>query len=322
MFARLSQISRQLRPASSILRSPLATRPSMAASAAQSHLRATLHTAACLIIGDEVLNGKTKDSNSAYLARYCFSLGINLQRVEVIADDADEISEAVVRMSNRYNAVFTSGGIGPTHDDITYQSIASAFNLPLVLHDEAFERMKKLSRPHPSQPNFSYDTPSPALDAKKRMVILPYDSSVPDKDQVRFVADDLWVPVSVVNGNVHILPGVPRLFERLLDGLRPVLAPRVADPGGKGTTRILFSTPLAESEVAGYLTELSEKVKEKGIKVGSYPRWGKGRNTVTLVGRDGEYMESLVKEVEKGVKGRRVGREDEDDEGAGSDKDT
>jgi len=199
------------------------------------------------------------------------------------------------------------------HDDITYQSIAKAFNLPLKLYEPAFERMKRLSKPHPSQPNFDWDTPSPALTAKLRMVELPIDESKNPDEQVVFVDDNLWVPVSVVNGNIHILPGVPRLFERMIDGLKPMLLPRLTDPEGKGVYRILFSTPLAESAVAGYLTELAAKAEPKGVKVGSYPRWGKSHNTVTLVGRDLDFMESLVPEVEKGVQGKRVSVEGEDD---------
>lgn len=73
--------------------------------------------------------------------------------------------------------------------------------------------------------------------------------------------------------------------EKLIDGLKPHLLPRLADPEGKGTYRVLISTPMAESGVAPYLTELAAKVEHKGVKVGSYPRWGKKRNTVTLVGR-------------------------------------
>ena len=223
-------------------------------------------------------------------------------------------------MSKNYDFVITSGGIGPTHDDITYASIAKAFDLPLVLHKTALEKMKKLSRPHPNQQNFSWDEDSPARRAKLRMIELPYDKNLPDEEQVIFASEDLWVPISVVNGNVHIFPGIPRLFEKMLTGLKERLLPRLVDPEGKGVYRIIFSTPLPESEVAGYLTELSSKVDGKGIKVGSYPRWGKSRNTVTLVGKDKEYMESLVEEVEKGVKGRRVQQEGEDDD-SGSDKD-
>lgn len=287
------------------------------------------------------------DTNSAYFAKFCFGLGINLKKIVVIGDEESEIVENVRRFSEDFDFVVTSGGIGPTyvddrswfcfmivglcsetdlvdyrrHDDITYQSIAAAFDLPLIEHADAFSRMKKLSRPHPSQPNFSWDKPSAALEAKKRMIILPIDKSRPEEDQVLFVADDLWVPVSVVNGNIHILPGVPRLFEKIMDGLRPKLLPRVTDPEGKGIHRVYFSTPMAESEVAGFLTQLSKKTEPKGVKVGSYPRWGKSRNIVTLVGRDEDFMESLVKEVEEGCKGRRISSEDEVDD-SGSDQDT
>ncbi|KAI9758698.1 MAG: hypothetical protein M4579_002873 [Chaenotheca gracillima] len=272
-----------------------------------------IHTAGCLIIGDEVLGGKTVDTNSAYLAKFCFSLGMNLKRIEVISDDESEIIEATRRMSSNYDFVVTSGGIGPTHDDITYSSIAKGFGLTLKLHEQAFAKMKQVSKPHRSQPDFSWDKPSPALTAKLRMIELPWDESNEQNNEVLFVDDSLWVPISVVNGNVHILPGVPRLFQQLLEGLRPHLVPRLSDPEGKGIHRVLFSTPLAESAVAGYLTELAAKVEPKGVKVGSYPRWGKNRNTVTLVGRDEELLESLISEVEKGVQGHRVKTEGEDD---------
>ncbi|KAF2754622.1 3'-phosphoadenosine 5'-phosphosulfate sulfotransferase [Pseudovirgaria hyperparasitica] len=321
MYSRLSQLARHLsrpipnyahRSAASSLTSSL-VHPAPASIMAAERQKAMIHTAGCIIIGDEVLGGKTVDSNSAFFAKYCFSLGIQLKRIEVIADDEAEIVEATRRMSTTYDMVVTSGGIGPTHDDITYQSIAKAFDLPLKEHTEAFERMKRLSRPHKSQPDFDWNVPSPALNAKKRMIILPTDNSRPLEDQVVFVSDELWVPISVVNGNVHILPGVPRLFEQMLMGLKASLLPRLTDPEGKGVYRLLFSTPLAESAVAEYLTELASRVEAKGIKVGSYPRWGKDRNTVTLVGRDLEFMESLVPEVEKAVRGHRVSTEDEDD---------
>jgi molybdopterin-biosynthesis enzyme MoeA-like protein len=174
--------------------------------------------------------------------------------------------------------------------------------------------MKKLSKPHPSQPNFSWDEESPAKTAKLRMVELPTDAARDLKSQAIFPVDDMWVPVACINGNVHVLPGIPRLFERLLDGLKPFLLPRLTDPDGKGTLRVLISTPLPESEVAPYLTELAERVEGRGVKVGSYPRWGKKRNTVTLVGRDAEFIEGLVDEVVRNVKGRRVTVEGEDDD--------
>ncbi|ETN42122.1 uncharacterized protein HMPREF1541_04062 [Cyphellophora europaea CBS 101466] len=323
MFARVSQLSRHLsrtlpnythRSAAAVASTTM-TSPSLS-SGQQKNM---IHTAGCLIIGDEVLGGKTVDTNSAYLAKFCFSLGMAMKRVEVIADDEDEIIEAARRMSKNYDFVVTSGGIGPTHDDITYQSIAKAFGLELKLHDKTMEKMRRLSRPHKSQPNFDWDNPSPALKAKMRMAELPWDPSKSEDEQVIYVKDDLWVPISVVNGNIHILPGVPRLFEALLTGMKPMLLPRLKDPEGKGTYRMLFSTPLAESSVAEYLTELAKKVEPKGIKVGSYPRWGKKRNVVTLVGTDREYMNILEEEVAKGVEGKRVEVEGEDDTDAEED---
>ncbi|PHH75526.1 hypothetical protein CDD82_4403 [Ophiocordyceps australis] len=314
MLPRLSQVARHLsvssRLAATLVQCKL--RPSPASSLRMAS--PTIHTAACLVIGDEVLGGKTEDTNSAYVAKWCFSLGISLKRIEVIEDDEGEIMEAVRRISHRYDFVVTSGGIGPTHDDITYQSIAKAFGLPLKLHRETLERMKKLSRKPPSGPDFDWDTDTPALRAKLRMAQLPTDESRPMSEQVIYPAESLWVPISVVNGNVHILPGIPDLFVKLLDSLKPHVLPRLVDPEGKGTTRILISTPIPESEIAGYLDKLSSEVGSKGIKVGSYPRWGKTTNTVTLVGRDKALLESLVPEVERNVGGKRVMFEGEDDD--------
>ncbi|KAL3495304.1 MoaB/Mog domain-containing protein [Aspergillus germanicus] len=321
MFARLTQLTRHFyRPPFTRPSAPLVSpaTPFFASRGLASKMTSSvsgqskmIQTAAALIIGDEVLGGKTVDTNSAFFAKFCFSLGIQLKRIEVIADDEDEIIEAVRRMSNKYDFVVTSGGIGPTHDDITYTSIAKAFNLPLKLHEPAFERMKRLSKPHPNQPPLDWDKPSPTLTAKLRMVEIPHDENLPLETQAIFVAEDMWVPIAVVNGNVHILPGVPRLFERLLENLRPLLLPRLVNPEGKGIYRYLFSTPLPESAVAPYLTELAGRTESRGIKVGSYPRWQKKRNTVTLVGTDKEFLDSLVEEVEKNVQGKRVSQEDE-----------
>lgn len=111
----------------------------------------------------------------------------------------------------------------------------------------------------------------------------------------------------------HGLPLTQCIVESLLEGLKPSIISRLADPEGKGITRIIISTPMPESSVAGYLTELAAKVAPKGVKVGSYPRWGRQNNSVTLVGRDKEYLESLVPEVEQATEGKRVSVEGEDD---------
>ncbi|KAL8337972.1 hypothetical protein RB598_006721 [Gaeumannomyces tritici] len=330
MYARLSQAAKHLsgpRPGTAPWALGFARRGAMA-SADERNLR-TIHTAACLIIGDEVLNGKVRtifmlghtsnlaltathikivDTNSAYVAKWCFQLGIDLKRIEVIEDDESEIMEAVRRMSDRYDFVVTR------HDDITYQSIAKAFGLPLVLHQGAYERMKRLARPHPSQPDFNWNVESPAKTAKLRMVEVPTDETRDMDKQFLFLQEDLWVPVCVVNGNIHILPGVPKLFTRLIDGLKSVIMPRLVDPEAKGICRIMISTPMAESAVAPYLTELAARVEPRGVKVGSYPRWEKKRNTVTLVGKDKDFIETLVPEVVENVKGKVVTVEGEDDD--------
>ncbi|KAK1773545.1 MoaB/Mog domain-containing protein [Copromyces sp. CBS 386.78] len=321
MLSRLSQVARHLsRPAITSFVTPSTSAPrrtsttglfnSIMGSTATADERnaRTIHTAACLIIGDE-----TKDTNSNYMAKWCFKLGINLKRVEVIADDEDEIVEAVRRMSDHYDFVVTSGGIGPTHDDITYQSIAKAFGLPLKLNQEAFALMKKISVPRKGDPPFEWDKPSPVLTAKLRMVELPTDVNRDPAKQFLFPCEELWVPVAVVNGNVHILPGVPRLFERLLDGLKPYIQPRLVDPEGKGIARVTISTPLPESAIAAYLTELAGRVEPKGVKVGSYPRWGEKHNTVTLVGKDKAFLDSIAPEVCHYIKGRIVATEGDDD---------
>jgi hypothetical protein len=145
--------------------------------------------------------------------------------------------------------------------------------------------MRRLAKPHKSQPDFDWGVDSEARRAKERMMLLPLAGDGGEdrqwKDQVLFPAGELWVPVVCVGGNVHVLPGVPRLFERLLEGLGVLLGERL----GEGISRVLISTPMSESAVATYLEELAGRVEGKGVKVGSYPRWGKGRNTVTLVGR-------------------------------------
>ncbi|KAK8011412.1 hypothetical protein PG990_010377 [Apiospora arundinis] len=324
MFSRLSQVARHLsRPqpnlghtsaAAASRSSGLASRI-MATTTAEERNTRTIHTAACLIIGDEVLGGKTVDTNSAYMAKWCFKLGMNLKRVEVIEDDEDEIMEAVKRMSDRYDFVVTSGGIGPTHDDITYQSIAKAFDLKLILHEEAYERMKKLTNPANKSPTSAGTSNRP-----KRLLVCGWFGC-------RLMNRATWP-------NRHCSPkttfGFPyrsstatsiscpeflvSVIERLLEGLKPSIVNRLVDPQGKGITRVIISTPKAESAVATYLTELAEKVAPKGVKVGSYPRWGKANNSVTLVGRDKEYLESLVPEVLAAVDGKRVEIEKENDE--------
>ncbi|KAJ8120325.1 hypothetical protein ONZ43_g2939 [Nemania bipapillata] len=247
----------------------------------------TIKTAACLIIGDEILGGKILDQ---------------LKKIETIEDEEDEVIDAVKRLSSRYDFVITSGGIGPTHDDITYSAIAKAFGLPLKHHEETYRRMKAISKP---KQGFSWDVESEARTAKLRMANLPFDESRELAEQALFPCDDLWVPVSVVNGNIYILPGVPDLFVKLAKGLWPIITGQPVGAEVKGLHRIVITTPFSESEVAKYLTDLAEEVRAKGVRVGSYSEYQKD-NSVTLTGYDIDYMEGVVPNVIAKLNGKRV----------------
>ncbi|KAF8314544.1 Molybdopterin binding protein [Clavulina sp. PMI_390] len=242
-----------------------------------------IRTAACLIIGDEILNGKTVDTNSAHFAKYCFELGIELKRIEVIADDEDEIIEASRRMVKNYDFVITSGGIGPTHDDITYQSLAKAFNQELAYNEETRSRMRQhiLGRTENQNPT------AEQTKARDRMALFP------DKAEVLFVDPALWVPIVRLEGKLCILPGVPVLLRKLLEGLKPYL---VLPDATEKQFRHLIRTEMPESFIAPFLTGLAERVKAQGIKVGSYPSFNKGV-TVSLLGQNVELVKQIGEEV-------------------------
>ncbi|RUP43077.1 MoaB/Mog domain-containing protein [Jimgerdemannia flammicorona] len=246
-------------------------------------------TAACLIIGDEILNGKTRDSNSNFLAKYLFGLGVELKRIEVIPDEQEDIAETVRKLSSKYNLVFTSGGIGSTHDDITYPSIAYAYNLPLALHTPTAKRMGPIST---DIPNWSL-TPE-----RKRM------ATFPDPSRVVHPCDDLWVPIVIVNSNIHILPGIPEIFESLLNGFRPHLLEVI----GRRPTfhRAQIATSVTEGAIAAFLAGVQERVKAEGIKIGSYPNWEPQNGVsvvVSVVGRDEARVKEMGEEIRVGIDG-------------------
>ncbi|KAG8765103.1 hypothetical protein FRC12_007677 [Ceratobasidium sp. 428] len=250
-----------------------------------------IRTAACLVIGDEILNGKTHDSNSNYLAKFCFERGVALKRIEVIADVEDEIVEASRRLVQKYDFVVTSGGIGPTHDDITYSSLATAFNLPLALHQPTLERMHAMSK-------HLFDLHKHTREqrtARERMALVPEGPGA----EALFVCEDLWVPVVRLQGKLCILPGVPSLFRKLLDNLVPYLSLPMED---ERSHRKMILTQLPESSIAPYLTALQARLKSENIQVGSYPSVQRGV-TVSLIGTDAARLAVLGEEVAKEIEG-------------------
>ncbi|WWC92933.1 uncharacterized protein L201_007896 [Kwoniella dendrophila CBS 6074] len=261
-----------------------------------------IKTAGCIIIGDEVLNGKTKDTNSNFFAQFCFDLGIELKRIEVIADDEEEIVEAARRMTSQYDFVVTSGGIGPTHDDITYASLGVAFNLPLKHDQETIRRMHELATPQRREE--LKNAPQAQREARERMALFPTNSGSDgqNKSEIIFVEGDKWVPVVRLGGKLCIFPGIPSLFQQLLLALTPYLP---LPPASSKPFRHLIYTSKPESAIAPYLTELQARVKKEGIRIGSYPYLYSGVH-VSLIGHDVERVRELGQEVVKEVDGKVV----------------
>lgn len=258
-----------------------------------------IRTAACLIIGDEILNGKIKDTNSATFAEFCFDMGINLRRIAVVPDVEEDIVDVLRDLKNRYDFIITTGGIGPTHDDITYASIAKLFNYPLQLDESTVDRMNQLARVKPSE-----RTVKGELDAQLRMALLPSGPLV----SRMFPDTGLWVPIVGLERKIYIFPGIPSLFKRMLDGLRPEISARVdTEP----LQRRYVSTRTPESNMAQHLETIHRKYTNNGVKLGSYPHVNDKRNTVSIIGPTTAPMNIIVREVEDLVGGHEISKEEE-----------
>ena len=200
-------------------------------------------TVAALIIGDEILSGKVRDVNSPLLIELFRELGVSLERVVVLGDDAETIAHEVRWCSERYQAVVTSGGLGPTHDDRTVEAVASAFAVEVVSHPE----IETLIRAYWG---------SRLTDAALRMALVPEGARLMN-------ADDRLLPLVAIR-NVYLLPGVPELFEAKLQTLRQEFE------GQRPCLRSLYLRS-DESGVAHFLTAVDQDFP--AVKIGSYPRF-------------------------------------------------
>lgn len=261
---------------------------------------------ACVIIGDEVLNGKITDTNSRFFAKYCYKLGINLREIVTIGDDEQQILETIRRVSENNDFIVTSGGIGPTHDDITYESIAKSFGLPVKLNEECQERMSKISSP---ESRFN----GQALQDYYRMATLPDGHSVKNY----YLVEDYWVPVVSIQNKVFILPGIPQMFEELLDTLAPVVRSiHGLDPNQEENFRRYYvKTHLSESEISQYLRDLQAKATDISsvIKIGSYPHFAHGFNTVSILGtkKHDDFLRMITEETVLHLNGEEINEEQE-----------
>lgn len=223
-------------------------------------------TAGVLVIGNEILSGKVVDTNSPYLARELRELGVDLERILTIPDEVDLIAREVRSMSEAYDFVFTSGGIGPTHDDLTMEAIAKAFDREIVENASMMERMERAQGKPPNE-------------SQRKMAMIPDNSALID-------AGDLWFPIVVVE-NVHIFPGIPELLQKKFASMRERFR------GIPFLLRRIYVTS-SESDIAESLNELLGEFPE--LMLGSYPRIGEEhyRVLLTLESRDEDYLEAAV----------------------------
>ena len=211
--------------------------------------------AAILIIGNEILSGRTQDTNTGTLATWLNSIGVIVNEVRVIPDVEKKIVETlnVLRSENDY--VFTTGGIGPTHDDITAQSVAKAFGLKYEIHKEAFKILE------------AYYKPGEFNEGRQKMVWMPENAEL------------ILNPTSGAPGfsvkNVFCLPGVPSILKSMLGGLKNKIV------GGQPILSHTISLRTVESEIASSLTKVQDKNKE--VEIGSYPFFHAGKLGVSIV---------------------------------------
>jgi molybdenum cofactor synthesis domain-containing protein len=237
--------------------------------------RQHLVTAAVLVIGDEILSGRTKDKNIGYIAEYLTAIGIDLSEVRVVADDEAAIVEAVNVLRTRYDYVFTTGGIGPTHDDITAECVAKAFGVA-INHDP---RAIKILSERLAQ------TGSEMNEARMRMTRIPEGAELVHNKVS--AAPGFWL------GNVIVMAGVPSIMQVMLDEVAPKL---------KTGVRMLSDTVRADAREGDIGTPLGAIAKaHPEVSIGSYPFFDetRGPNTnVVLRARDQAKLSAAKAEVE------------------------
>jgi molybdenum cofactor synthesis domain-containing protein len=228
-------------------------------------------TACVLIIGNEILSGRTQDANLSFLAQGLNEAGIRLREARVIPDDPGVIVPTVNEVRRGFDYVFTTGGIGPTHDDITAQCIADAFAVPLVLHPEA----KRLLESH--------YPPGHLNEARLRMAMVPEGAVLLPNPISRAPGFQI--------GNVFVLPGVPSIMQGIFEQLKYRLI------GGEKLLSRSLSCHLAEGTLATDLGSLQERYPD--IEIGSYPYFRRGDFGVTLVlrGTDRERLAAATEEL-------------------------
>ncbi|NML95480.1 competence/damage-inducible protein A [Novosphingobium olei] len=217
---------------------------------------ARIWTAALIVIGDEILSGRTQDKNIAQIATWLGVQGIRLREVRVVADDMDAIAEAVNTLRARNDYLFTTGGIGPTHDDITVDAIAAAVGVPVIVHPQARAILERY-----------YETRGGLTDARLRMARVPEGADL--------IVNRMSGAPGIKFGNIYIMAGVPSITAGMLDGLTGTLE------GGLPLLSTTVGCWVAESEIAELLAQ-TERAYD-GVQIGSYPFFREGRTGANFV---------------------------------------
>ena len=211
--------------------------------------------AAILIIGNEILSGRTQDTNTATLATWLNSIGVKVEEVKIIPDDENNIIQSLNTYRTVFNYVFTTGGIGPTHDDITAQSVAKAFGIKYEIHKEAYKILE------------SYYKPGEFNEGRQKMVWMPENANL-------ILNPTSGAPGFSV-GNVFCFPGVPSILKSMLWGLTNTIV------GGEPILSLTISLRTVESEIAKSLSEVQNNNKD--VEIGSYPFFHAGKLGVSIV---------------------------------------
>ncbi|HSM97007.1 MAG TPA: molybdopterin-binding protein [Rhizomicrobium sp.] len=234
-------------------------------------------TAAILVIGDEILSGRTQDTNTSYIARFLGAMGIDLREARVVPDIEEEIVAALNALRTRYTYVFTTGGIGPTHDDITADAVAKAFGVGIHHHPEAMALMAA-----------RYKNPEDFNDMRKRMARIP--------DTATLVRNSVSTAPGFQIENVFVMAGVPMVMKAMLEELAPRLR------RGAVVHVATVEAHLPEGQIAAALAGIQSG--HRTVSVGSYPFYRENGPGTQLVvrGRDIGEVEAAAAEIEAAVR--------------------
>ncbi|WP_424985676.1 competence/damage-inducible protein A [Microbulbifer sp. S227A] len=232
-------------------------------------------TAAMLVIGDEILSGRTRDSNMHFLAGELTKNGIDLKQVRVVSDDRDAIIDATRALSETHDVVFTSGGIGPTHDDITADCIAAAFGATIDVRDDA----RKILEDHYEKSGLELNA------ARLRMARIPEGAQLIDNPVSRAPGFTL--------GNVHVMAGVPQVFQAMVASVLPTLT------GGAPLLSQSLQVFRGEGDIAETLSQFAARFAD--LSIGCYPfqKDGVFGANIVIRGQDGTRVDSAMTQLSK-----------------------